>query len=137
MFKRGWSSKVLVRYSLLQLPGIALLIGLLFFLKRWVDIPLWLMWFIPAVWIVKDIILFPFVWRAYDWDHKESGKAMIGMRGIVSDRLNPTGYILIRGELWKAEAMESDIPVEKGQEVSVYDIMGLVLQVEPVDEKKL
>ena len=134
MFKRGWSPKVLVRYSLLQLPGIALLIGLLFFLQRWVDIPLWLMWFIPAAWIAKDIILFPFVWRAYDWDHKESGKAMIGMRGIVSDRLDPTGYILIRGELWKAEAMDKVGPVDKGEEVLVQGIKGLTLQIKPVDD---
>lgn len=133
MFKREWSSKVLIRYGLLQLPGIALLIGLLFFVKRWVDIPLWLMWFIPMAWIAKDIILFPFVWRAYDWDQKEGGKAMIGMRGIVSDRLDPTGYILIRGELWKAEVMDKVGTVEKGEEVIVHDIRGLTLKIMPVD----
>jgi membrane protein implicated in regulation of membrane protease activity len=137
MFNQEWSSKVVIRYSLLQLPGIALLIGILFFFKRWVDIPLWAMWFIPIVWVLKDIILFPFVWRAYDWDQKEGGKAMIGMRGIVTERLDPEGYILVRGELWRAETMRSDIPVEKGQEVSVYDIKGLVLQVKPVDKKNI
>lgn len=135
MFEQKYSSRIIIRYSLLQLPGIALVIVLLFFIRRWVEIPLWLMWLIPLAWVIKDIILFPFVWRAYDWDQKNRGHSIIGMRGVVSETLNPTGYILVRGELWKAETMEKDTPIEKGQNVVIYAINGLTLHVKPVDGK--
>jgi membrane protein implicated in regulation of membrane protease activity len=135
MLRREWSLKLIIRYSLLQLPGIALVIVLLFFVRKWLEIPLWLMWLIPTAWVIKDIILFPFVWRAYDWDQKDRGHSMIGMQGIVLERLDPTGYILIRGERWKAEAMERDTPIEKDQNVLVHAINGLTLHVKPVDEK--
>ena len=119
----------------MQLPGLALVIGIMFLMKRWVDIPFWLMLFIPLAWVVKDIILFPFVWRAYDWDQKDKTGHMIGMHGIVSDRLDPTGYIMIRGELWKAETMEKELVIEKGQEVRIHGIHGLTLHVKPVEKK--
>ena len=61
MFKGIGSYRIIIRYSLLQLPAIALVIGLLYLVRRWVDIPLWLHWGIIIVWIAKDIILFPFV----------------------------------------------------------------------------
>ncbi|MDB9822640.1 NfeD family protein [Deltaproteobacteria bacterium] len=134
MVKQQYSSRLIIRYSLLQLPGIALLIVLLFFVRRWLDIPLWLMWLIPLAWVIKDIILFPFVWRAYDWDQKDGGHSIIGMHGIVSDRLDPTGYIMVRGESWKAESMGKVKTIEKGQKVRVYGINGLTLNVKPVDE---
>jgi len=132
MFKPEWSSRIVIRYSLLQLPGTVLLIGLLFLARRWMDIPLWLMWLIPAAWVIKDVILFPFIWRAYDWDKKNDRNNMIGMQGIVSDRLDPSGYIMVRGELWKAETVEKDAMIEKGQDVQIYDINGLTLYVKPV-----
>jgi len=135
LFKEKYSLRLIIRYSLLQLPGIALVIGIMFLVKRFVDIPFWLLWFIPLAWVAKDIILFPFVWRAYDWDQKDKGLSIIGMHGIVSDRLKPTGYILIRGELWKAEAMEKELVIEKGQKVRVHGIHGLTLHVKPVDDK--
>ena len=133
MLKRDWSFKVIVRYSLLQLPEIVLVICLLFFIRRWVELPLWLICFISLVWVVKDIILFFFTWRAYDWDQKET---MIGMNGIVLDRLDPTGYIMVRGEKWRAKVMGMKTPIEKGQKVQVRGRQGLTLHIKPVYEQK-
>jgi membrane-bound ClpP family serine protease len=90
------------------------------------------MWLIPGAWVIKDIILFPFIWRAYDWDRKDKRNNMIGMHGIVSDRLDPSGYIMVRGELWKAETVEKDAMIDKGQDVQIYGINGLTLYVKPV-----
>jgi membrane protein implicated in regulation of membrane protease activity len=132
MSKTEWSSRIVIRYSLLQLPGTVLLIGLLFLARRWMDVPLWLMWLIPGAWVIKDIILFPFIWRAYDWDQKDKRNNMIGMHGIVSDRLDPSGYIIVRGELWRAETLEKDVTIEKGQNVQIHGINGLTLYVKPL-----
>jgi membrane-bound ClpP family serine protease len=133
MLKRDWSFKIIVRYSLLQLPEIVLVICILFFIRRWVELPLWLICFISLVWVVKDIILFFFTWRAYDWDQKET---MIGMNGIVMDRIDPTGYIMVRGEKWRAKVMGMKAPIEKGQKVQVRGRQGLTLHIKPVYEQK-
>ncbi len=41
MKKRRRSTRILVRYALLQLPGIALLLLILVFVQHWVDLPAW------------------------------------------------------------------------------------------------
>jgi len=39
---------------------------------------------------------------------------------------------MVRGELWRAETVEKDTMIEKGQDVQIYDINGLTLYVKPV-----
>jgi membrane-bound ClpP family serine protease len=133
MSKRDWSFKILVRYALLQLPEIGLVISVLFFIRQWVELPLWAICFISLVWVAKDIILFFFTWRAYEWDQKEP---MIGLIGHVLDRLDPTGYIQIRGEKWRAEVVGMNSPIEKGQKVQVLGRQGLTLHIKPVYKQK-
>jgi len=52
---------------------------------------------------------------------------MIGARGLVKERLDPEGYIQVAGELWKAEHVETDMPVEKGIQVRTVKMEGLKL----------
>jgi membrane-bound serine protease (ClpP class) len=54
---------------------------------------------------------------------------MIGRRGIVIGRLDPEGYVRVRGELWRAETVENDRPVEEGRSVAVVEVSGLKLYV--------
>ena len=54
-----YKSRILVRYALLQLPGLAPLVLILVFVQRWVDFPAWLFWSSIAIWVVKDAILYP------------------------------------------------------------------------------
>ena len=61
---------------------------------------------------------------------------MIGLRGIAKDRLNPSGYILVRGELWKAEVIEDGLTIEKGAEVLVQGTRGLTLLVDDETKEK-
>ena len=129
MDRRAWSIKLLVRYALLQLPAIVLLILLLILVQRWVKLPAWFTWGLIAFWITKDVVLFPLTWRAYDRSHKESADWMIGLRGIAEDRLSPSGYVHVRGELWRAEVEESSEPIEKGEGVRIYGNRGLTLLV--------
>jgi membrane protein implicated in regulation of membrane protease activity len=130
MNRRAWSSRILLRYVLLQLPALTLLILMLALVQRWVSLPAWFTWGLIALWIAKDVILFPLTWRAYDRSHKGAANSMIGLRGITEDRLAPSGYVRVHGELWKAEAMENSPPIEKGESVRVHGNRGLTLIVQ-------
>ena len=122
---------MVLRYTLLQVPGAALLVGLLIVVRRWVDLPAWLLWGLVAVWVAKDVILFPFLWRAYDWDRSRDGNSMVGLQGRANERLDPSGYVTVRGELWLAEVMEGGRAVEKEEGVRVQGMRGLTLLVVP------
>jgi membrane protein implicated in regulation of membrane protease activity len=135
MNKKKWSSRILVRYWLLQLPALALLVLILVFAQRWVDLPSWIFWGALAIWVLKDAVLYPFVWRAYDWDHAADSNPMLGARGTAKERLAPLGYVQVRGELWQAELTEGSRPVEEGEPILVEEIRGLTLIVRAAAEK--
>lgn len=122
--------QVVLRYALLQLPGLLLLILLIFLVKRWwPSVPLWMGPALVALAVIKDVVLFPLTWRAYAAGDPSNPSAMIGRRGTVTVRLDPEGYVRVRGELWRAAADERDRPVEKGQSVTVVGLEGLKLTV--------
>lgn len=133
--KRRWSTQALVKYTLLQLPVIVLLTIALFVIRQWVDLPLWLVIGIIALWAVKDIALFPVVWRAYEQGRPGDATSMIGRRGTATEKLAPSGYVRIGGELWRAEVMKGDKSIEKGKRVLVMGIEGLTLLVRPENRK--
>ena len=124
-------SRVYIRYGLLTIPGTVVLILILIIVQNWVPIPSWLRVSLILLWIAKEVVLFPFTWRAYDHAQPEVFHPMIGLRGITKERLAPTGYILVQGERWKAEKMLSEHPIEKNRWVRVKKIEGLKLFVVP------
>jgi membrane protein implicated in regulation of membrane protease activity len=125
--------RVYIRYGLLCLPGTAGLVLVLIIIQYWMPIPVWLWAVLIVLWIVKEAILFPFVWRSYDPAPVDESRSMIGKRGITRDRLAPIGYVLIDGELWKAEKMADGAPIGKNRRVRVRQIDGLKLFVAPDD----
>jgi membrane-bound ClpP family serine protease len=122
-----WSRQVLLKYLLLQLPGLAMLILILILLRHWMNIPTWAVWTFTFFWIIKDMILFPFVWRAYEKGHPNT---IIGSKGTAVNRLSPSGYVRIKSELWRAKVTESNSTIEKGETVTVRDLDGLTLVVQ-------
>lgn len=134
MNQKEWSHRAIIRYTLFQVPGIVLLVLVLILVRRWMEIPFWFFWGMIVLWVAKDVIMFPFVWRAYDPDHSQYPNSLIGSHGTAQDRLAPSGYVRIRGELWKAEVWGSDPPIEKGKSVRVMEVRGLTLIVLPGDE---
>ena len=134
MNERKWSTRVLVKYTMLQLPGLAVLVIIMMFVLRWFELPTWLLWYSVFVWVAKDVILYPFVWRAYDQSRGEDTDAMIGACCVAKERIAPSGYVLVRGESWKAELTAGSRLVEKGERVRIRKIRGLTLIVEPWDE---
>lgn len=135
MKEASWTARILVRYILLQVPGTALLVLILIQLRNWFDLPAWSVWGLVAISVAKDVILFPFVWSAYDWDRQGEANSMVGRRGIVKERLAPSGLIQIRGELWKAKVVGGSPPIEKGKTVRVEEMRGLTLLVRPYKEE--
>jgi membrane protein implicated in regulation of membrane protease activity len=131
MRKRSWSFRIFVRYLLFQVPGVVVLYFLLVLARRVVVLPMWFIWSITALWVLKDLVLFPAVWHAYDQERRDDVNSMVGSRGIAEDRLDPSGYIRVHGELWKAEVMGGSPSIRKGEEVTVRGIRGLRLFVEP------
>jgi membrane protein implicated in regulation of membrane protease activity len=122
--------KVVLRYALIQLPGTVLLVLVILLINRWwVTVPLWLGFGIVGLAVVKDLVLFPLLWRSYTRGDPDDPSSMIGRRGIVIGRLGPEGYVRVRGELWRAETVENERPLEEGQSVTVVRVNGLKLYV--------
>ena len=124
--------KVVLRYALIQLPGTVLLVLVILLINRWwVTVPLWLGLGIVVLAIVKDLVLFPLLWRSYAGGDPDDPSSMIDRRGIVIGRLDPEGYVRVRGELWRAETVDKDRPLEEGRRVAVVGVSGLKLYVRP------
>ena len=125
--------KALIKYTLLQIPGLIVLLIALVLFYRFTNIPAWLLISILVIWIAKDIALFPKVWKAYDSGNPSPMEQFIGMNGVAIDDLDPAGYVKVRGELWKAEIRDSRFPVKEGDEIEVSDVEGTTLIVKRIN----
>jgi membrane protein implicated in regulation of membrane protease activity len=126
-------TSVYLRYVLLNLPGLAGFTLVLILVRQWLGFPGWLFWVLIAGWILKEAVLFPAVWRAYDHRRPDGIGSLVGLCGITKKRLDPSGYIQVRGELWKAERAGGGPPIEAGRQVRIHGRDGLTLHVVPED----
>jgi len=132
---RKWSSKIWFRYALLQVPEAALLILILCVIDGWVvDLPSWVFWSAIGIWVAKDVAIYPLVWRSYNPAQSDNVMPLCGAKGIAKERLAPSGYIRVRGALWKARLMTDSPPVDEGDAVRVSERQGMTLLVEPWQE---
>jgi membrane protein implicated in regulation of membrane protease activity len=126
-----WSALVLAKYWALQLPGTALVIVVLLGVGERLVWPQWIVWTIVAMWIAKDAILYPFVWRSYDpSDPAALPYPVKGAKGIAINCIDPSGLVRIWGELWRAELSSGARRIEQGETVQVNARDGLTLLVE-------
>ncbi len=135
MERKGWSARVVLRYALLQVPFIALVIVVLIWVRKWVNLPMWFIFALVGFLIIKDIVLFPFVWRAYDPDSPPLTNNLEGAQGIAINDLHPSGYVEVGAERWQAEVTEGSLFIKRGQRIRVRGIRGLTLLVELDIEK--
>ncbi|MBW1799875.1 MAG: NfeD family protein [Deltaproteobacteria bacterium] len=131
-----WSRRVILKYTLLQFPALAALVIGLMMVRKWAYLPAWIAWAVIAFWVAKDVDLFPFVWRSYDTRSSGDSFSMRSKGGIAEERIDPTGYARIHGELWMVMVTDGDLPIEKGEALKVVDIKGLTLIVK-ADEKEV
>ena len=125
--KPKWSRHAVIKYTLLQLSELAVIVFVLVLVRQWYNYPAWVVWVTIPLLLVKDVIMFPYIWRAYD---KANPNAMIGAEGTVTDKLSPSGYVRIQGELWRAIVIDSGSVIEEGETVTVTNIDGLTLHVQ-------
>lgn len=124
------------KYLLLQIPGTALLLLVLsIFRESWgLSGPVTAL--IVAVWVAKDLVLYPFLRAAYESDERPVVERLVGERGRTMQPLEPTGYVRVRGELWRAEAADGvAIPAERT--VVVSGVRQSILLVTAVDGGEL
>ena len=119
----------LLRYWLFQLPGALAVLGLLVLLVRWWGLSPRLAAALLAIWVLKDLALYPFVRRAYAPRSGGGADALVGAVATARDRLDPEGYVRVGHELWRARVRGG--AVEQGGSVRVLEVRGLTLVVEP------
>lgn len=126
--------RIAVRYFLLQIPGLAAFALILVLLQDLDLISSSFFWTLIVLWVVKDVILFPVLWRYYDFDGHSERFEMAGQKGVAATALEPEGYVKIKGELWQAVAGDNLKKISRGAEVRVVSADGLRLTVRPWDQ---
>jgi membrane-bound serine protease (ClpP class) len=72
--------------------------------------------------------------RAYIRKPASGSEGMIGLVGVVIDRIAPNGKVFIHGEYWNAYSEEV---IEEGEEVEVIGIKGLKIKVKKIIKKDI
>jgi membrane protein implicated in regulation of membrane protease activity len=117
-------------YLIANGPQWLLLAILAWVAARSFDVPWWTGAGVVALWVLKDLLLFP-VMRHY-YRAVPSERRMVGAEGIALSRLNPRGFVRVRGEIWQAEqAHGANGEILEGARVRVRDVRGLLVLVEP------
>jgi membrane-bound ClpP family serine protease len=135
MLSKEAKRRIVLRYARYQIPDVAIFVLILFLLHQWVGLSLGLFIALASLWMAKYVFVFSFVWRAYDKPRPGDVTSLIGTQGIAEERLDPSGYVRVHGELWRAEVIGKTIAIEKGQTVLIEKADGLTLFVKPFQKK--
>lgn len=120
--------RTLARYLAFQIPGAVVAGIVLAFLHERVGLSAWAGGVLFALWIAKDAVLYPFVRRAYEPSATALDR-LVGARGRVVRAFSTTGLVRVGRELWRAELLEGQSPVETDDLVIVHAARRLTLVV--------
>ena len=127
-------SKTVFGYTIYAIIGTAVELTVLLVILLWV-LPLldiYIPWWIVAILLVIELGFSAFTYimgrRALRQRIAYGPEAIVGSEGVVATALDPTGYVKIRGELWKAYCQSK---LDIGDEVVVVEMKGLRLVVIP------
>jgi membrane protein implicated in regulation of membrane protease activity len=124
---RAISVKTWTRYLLFQVPGWVIAAIILLGLIYWIGLPLWIAVGAFLLWVIKDFVLYPFLKVAYETGGKNGVDHLVGLLGLARERIDPRGYVHVRGELWRAETEPGDGPILAGSRVRVRARDGMTL----------
>jgi membrane protein implicated in regulation of membrane protease activity len=127
MITPNWNRKTLFRYSLIQIPGVLFAGAILWVLHNHLGLSQSMAWAILLLWLAKDVLLFFFVWPAYQGSEGDGYYSLVGLHGEVANTLNPEGYVRIRGILWKARTEQKNKMLPTGTKVVVVGRDGIEL----------
>lgn len=123
-------------YGLLSVAGIvSLLLGsLMMFKDSGPDMRLSLKVLLPTIILISGFFVFiaGLVFRAQMAKPRTGSKGLVGEIGMVKQALMPEGKVFVHGELWNARAEQM---IEEGIKVRVVNVVNLMLEVEPLDER--
>ena len=120
------------RYLAFQVPGCLAVVLVMGVLWWWRDVSPWIGAMVLAAWIVKDLLLYPLLARAYERAPSTTAeRRVIGARAVVTETLAPEGWVRVGSELWRARIAPGAEPLERGRTVRVRAVDGLRLVVEP------
>jgi membrane protein implicated in regulation of membrane protease activity len=135
MLSKEEKRRIVLRYARYQIPDVAIFVLILYVIHQWVDLSLGWVIGLAVLWLIKYVFVFSFVWRAYDRPRPGDVTSLIGTQGIAEERLDPSGYVRVHGELWRAEVIGKTMAIEKGQTVLIERADGLTLLVKPFQKK--
>lgn len=116
------------RYLAAQIPG-AVLVGVgLWLLWGQTGLPGWMGIAFFALWIAKDVLLYPLMRRAYE-SSEVRAQRLVGARGVVRTELAPDGEVEVQGETWRARAVEGEEPIAAGAAIVVRGVDRFTLLV--------
>ena len=123
----------IVSYGLLSIAGVvSLLLGsLMLFEGNGPQSQLSWHVLIPTLLVVSAffVTLASLAFKAQMSRPRTGGSGLVKETGIVKNRIDPEGKVLVHGELWYARARE---PIEEGAQVRVVSVEKLVLTVERI-----
>ena len=127
-------SRTVFDYTIYAIIGTILEVAALLVVVLWV-LPLfniYVPWWILAILLAIDLSVSAFTYimgrRALRQRIAYGPEAIIGSEGVVATALDPTGYVKVRGELWKASCQAR---LDIGDKVVVTGVEGLKLVVIP------
>ena len=118
------------RYLLFQVPGWIVAAALSAVSTRWPGFSWGTAALLFAAWVAKDLVLYRFVRHGYVPGDGETHRSLVGARGVAEQPLAPTGWVRVRGELWRAHLPPGAPPVAKGARVRVVAVDGMEIVVE-------
>lgn len=122
--------RTILRYIVMQLPGMLLAGAAALVVSRATDWPEWILWMLLGLWVLKDVLLFFWVWPSY----RPAGSnedPLVAQTGIVVRSCRPEGTVEIHGTPWRAVNASDAGTLRQGTRVRVIKRDGLILFVRP------
>jgi membrane protein implicated in regulation of membrane protease activity len=125
------SQRTFARYVAFQVPGWVLAACLAWWLAARAGLEPWLAALGFALYVIKDFALYPWVRDSYAVGEPAAAALLVGRTGVARERIDPSGYVRVGAELWRAELAPGRAAIDAGSPVRVRDVRGLTLIVDP------
>ena len=125
------TSRVALRYAAFQLPGLSVAVLGCVLANAWFGVPAWVATVGVILWIAKDAALFPLVRSAYEPGDGRVPREVVDAIGTAQEDLDPSGYVRVGSELWRATCSPGESPIRQGAAIRVTASEGLTLHVTP------
>lgn len=127
-----FASSALRKYILVQALETALFLLLIVGLHFFEHISRTTAFVCVALWLVKDVVLYPVLRQAYEPGPIHGTDALVGEAGVVTREVAPEGLVRVGAELWKARHQSgTTTPIAVGCRIVVEAVDGFTLLVIP------